>query len=140
NAGEAVMTSVRAQVEAIRVHDEGVRRGDEDAVHQLRVALRRLRSALRGYRRLFVRERAKALADELKWAGRALSPVRDGEVRRETLLDELAKLPREPEIEHARRTLVSHLDEVAERDRDAMLADLGSERYARLLGALDDWV
>ncbi|MDQ0379715.1 CYTH and CHAD domain-containing protein [Amycolatopsis thermophila] len=140
NAGEAVMTYIRAQVEAIRQHDEGVRRGDDDSVHRLRVSLRRLRSALRGYRRLFVRDRAKTLAAELKWAGRALSRARDGEVRRETLLDELAKFPRDPEIEHARRTLLSHLDETAERDREALLAALNSERYARLLGALDQWV
>ncbi|WP_435120085.1 CHAD domain-containing protein [Amycolatopsis thermoflava] len=140
NAGDTVMTYLRAQVEAIRRYDEGVRRGDEDSVHQLRVAMRRLRSALRGYRRLFVRDRAKALADELRWAGRVLSPARDGEVRRETLLAELANLPREPETEHARRTLVSRLDEAAERDRRALLAELTGERYARLLGALDEWV
>ncbi|WP_240325179.1 CYTH and CHAD domain-containing protein [Amycolatopsis thermalba] len=140
NAGETVMAYVRTQGRAARRHDEGVRRGDGDAVHQLRVALRRLRSALRGYRRLFVRERVKALADELKWAGRVLSPARDGEVRRETLLGELAKFPREPETEHARRTLESRLDEAAERERRALLAELTSERYARLLGALDEWV
>ena len=140
NAGETVMASMRAQVEAIRVHDEGVRRGDEDSVHQLRVAMRRLRSALRGYRRLFVRQRAKSLADELKWAGRVLSPARDGEVRREILMGELAEFPRETETEHARFALTSFLDEVAERDRTALLAELNSERYARLLAALDEWV
>ncbi|NIH79128.1 CYTH and CHAD domain-containing protein [Amycolatopsis viridis] len=140
NAGEAVMSYLRDQVDALRVHDAGVRRGDPDSVHQLRVAMRRLRSALRGYRRLFVRERARWLADELKWAGQVLSPARDGEVRREILLDALAEFPPGPQIEHARRSLLSGLDEVAARDRETLLARLNTERYARLLGALDEWV
>ncbi|GAB3567730.1 CYTH and CHAD domain-containing protein [Amycolatopsis endophytica] len=140
NAGEVVMTYVRAQVEAIRTHDEGVRRGTDDSVHQLRVALRRLRSALRGYRRLFVRERARALADEVKWAGQALSPARDGEVLAGNVAGELANLPHMPEVEHTRTALMRHLDEAAQRDRESLLVALNSGRYARLMGALDEWV
>lgn len=140
DAGEVVIGHLRDQVEAIRAHDEAVRRGDHDAIDRLRIAMRRARATLRGYRRLFVRPAARQLARELRWACRALSRVRDDEVRWETVRAELAGLPREPAVEHARRALLDHVDELAQGDRRAVRVRLASGRYARLLGALDEFV
>ena len=65
---------------------EGAVRGDEpDAVHQARVTLRRMRSLLQVFGKVFEPGDARALRDELRWAGERLGEPRDAEVIRDEL-------------------------------------------------------
>ena len=115
--------------------DPGVRLGaDAEPVHDLRVAVRRLRALLRAGQKLFVREWADDLRDELDWLGRALGPLRDLDVLAEHLRAEGA------ELGDADRADLGPVLEALESDRAAARADalaaLDSERYFTLLESL----
>src|SRR5438034_805702 len=69
------------------------RRGtDPEDVHEMRTAARRLRAILRAARLGFDRAWVGALRSELDWLGSTLGAVRDLDVLREHLRDELAAL------------------------------------------------
>ncbi|OFE15655.1 hypothetical protein BA895_22085 [Humibacillus sp. DSM 29435] len=144
--GLVLVRWLEQQRDALVEADRQTRDGDKHGVHDLRVSLRKLRSALATFRPFVDRSVTEPLRDELRWAGGELGGARDHEVVDERLhallLAERERLlvgpvrPEGPDV-----SAVSVLDETAEEDRPseaAVVADtLDSERYARLLVALD---
>src|SRR2546428_561274 len=132
---DVVRSALSSGVALILRHDIGIRLGgDPEDVHQARVATRRLRSNLRTFQPLLQEEWATSLRDELGWLGDQLGSVRDAEVLRDRLREEAQRLP----AADARPgdALVRRLGEVAERERDLLLATLAEQRYVGLLNRL----
>ena len=136
-ASEVLLAHLAEQAAALVTLDPLVRVDSPDAVHKMRVAVRRLRSALATYRRLLDRSTTDPLRDELRWLGRVLGPVRDAEVTRENLRDEIAAQPRAlvvgPVARRVDRTLGAEHREAHRR----AATELRSDRYLRLLDDVD---
>ncbi|GAA1650997.1 CYTH and CHAD domain-containing protein [Kribbella alba] len=127
-----------AQVEAIHLRDPEVRRDLPDSIHKMRVATRRLRSALASYRPVVDREVGDQLRAELKWFAGELGRARDAEVMREHFLTAVAEQPTELVMGRVAGAIDDHLRGVYKAARVQALAALESERYFRLLDALDE--
>ena len=129
-----------AQVEALEFTDSRVRSDDEDSVHKMRVATRRLRSLLGTFRPVFDRTVTDPLREELKWLAGLLGVARDAEVQRSHFAEAIAA--EDPDLVFG--GIASWVDrEFATAYRaghDAVLQALDSERYFRLLDALDHLV
>jgi CHAD domain-containing protein len=125
-----------------------------DSVHDLRVAARRIRAVLIAYRQQFDASRVRDLCDELQWAGRELSDLRDAEVLRESveaaLLEESAD-----RLDDSSRQTIGGADDVTASPTDAIrqrldaatteleaeVADaMRSDRWATLRAKLDRFV
>lgn len=130
-----VLGYVREQREAILEHDPGVRRGDAEAVHKMRVGTRRLRSTLKTFKRSFPPDSVEFLKTELKWLAGSLGEVRDGQVLEGKLLAAVEAEGEEfaPVADRVR----DHLDTKIAEGRRQLDDDLNSERYYRLLDAID---
>lgn len=136
-AGVVLLAYLRRQADALKAMDPQVRQDAPDAVHQLRVAARRMRSALATYRKFVDADTANRLRDELTWVAGTVGQARDVEVMRGRL-EELAAAepagllvgPVRERIEEESRSRYAQAHEVG-------LAALDSERYFRLLDALD---
>ena len=139
-AGEVVLAHLREQVDQLVSHDRGARSDAPDAVHQMRVATRRLRSALSTYRPLLERERTDPLRDELQWLGHLLGGSRDAEVMQWRLQDLVAAQPAGTVLGPVRDRVAKELQERHQAANTDLLAGLDSDRYIRLLDALDDLV
>ncbi|GAA1589142.1 CYTH and CHAD domain-containing protein [Kribbella hippodromi] len=129
-----------AQVQAIRERDPEVRRDVPDSIHKFRVATRRLRSALATYRPVIDRAAGDELRAELKWLAGELGVARDAEVQREHFAAEVAEQPVELVIGRVAGRIDDHLRGVYQEGRAGALAALESERYFRLLDALDELI
>jgi CHAD domain-containing protein len=133
---------LRAMIEAQRAlliaHDAGTRLGtDAESLHQMRVACRRLRALLREARSMLEPEWVQALRAELEWLGDELGAVRDLDVLRQRLSDDVATL--DPADARGGARLVHGIEAERDRVRDGgLLPALRSPRYLALLGALDD--
>jgi CHAD domain-containing protein len=127
---------LRTQHEQLLGHDPGVRVGGEpEDVHAMRVAVRRSRAVLRAARPILDPDWGEGLRKELEWLGDQLAPVRDLDVLSAYLEGELASLP---SIDAASgRRLLDLLEEDHENARGALLEALDTDRYLRLLSALD---
>ncbi|WP_236794254.1 CYTH and CHAD domain-containing protein [Amycolatopsis sp. GM8] len=134
-AGEVVLAYLREQAAVLAACDVAVRRDEPDAVHRMRVAARRARSTLRSYRTL-LRNPPDALAGELGWLGVQLGAARDVEVQWARLVARLDE-EREPADERVRARLDRFFADRAERARGVAIEALDSDRYLRLLDALD---
>jgi CHAD domain-containing protein len=108
-----------------------------DAVHKMRVAVRRTRSALATYRRLLDRSTTDPLRDELRWLGTVLGPVRDAEVTREHLREEIAAQPRSLVIGPVTRRVDRTLGAQHREAHKEAVAEMRSDRYLGLLDAVD---
>jgi CHAD domain-containing protein len=129
-----------AQVAAIYQRDPEVRQDLPDSVHKMRVASRRLRSALATYRPVVDREVGDRLRAELKWLAGVLGEVRDAEVLRKRLATAVAAEPTELVMGRVAGAIDDHLRSVHKAARAQALETLESERYFRLLDALDELV
>ena len=129
-----------AQLQAIRERDPEVRRDVPDSIHKFRVATRRLRSALATYRPVLDREAGDQIRDELKWLAGELGVARDAEVQREHFAAEVAEQPVELVMGRVAGRIDDHLRGVYKEGRAGALAALESERYFRLLEALDELI
>jgi CHAD domain-containing protein len=129
-----------AQVKAIHERDPEVRRDLPDSIHKFRVATRRLRSALATYRPVVDREVGDPLRDELKWLAGELGVARDAEVQREHFAELVAAEPVELVMGRVAARIDDHLRGVYKQGRTGSLAALESERYFRLLDALDELI
>jgi CHAD domain-containing protein/uncharacterized protein YjbK len=136
-AGDAVLSYVRAQFEAIVAWDLRVRQDAEDAVHQMRVATRRLRSVLRVYDRIVDGARTRGLRAELQWLGRRLAEARDLEVQHEHVRAVLASLPAELVVGPVEARLTRHFGPAEAAARRTVVKTLGDKRYRRLLDDID---
>jgi CHAD domain-containing protein len=137
---EHVLAILREQIDAIRGHEAGARLGtDPEVVHEMRTAVRRLRAILRAVRSAFDRAWVESLRSELDWLGTVLGAVRDPDVLREQLNDELASV--EDVAGPSAPLLLRHcLDVEHSRARAKLLAALDSARYRQLLCGLDQAV
>jgi CHAD domain-containing protein len=133
--GDVVRAAIAGGAARLLRHDPGVRLGDDpEDVHQARVATRRLRSDLRTFGRLLDAEWVRPLRDELKWLGAGFGGVRDADVLDERLRRHAAQLPSEDAKGVA--ALLRKLSLSRDEHRAAMLAELDSDRYVRLVDAL----
>lgn len=129
--------TIEAQLYQIVAHDPGTRLGeDPEALHQMRVACRRLRAILREAGAMLVPAWVEPLRDELAWLGAELGAVRDLDVLRRRLSEAVATLDTVDARGGARLLRALASEHAALRAR--LLAALRSERYLRLLAALDE--
>jgi CHAD domain-containing protein len=134
---DRVGAAIDAQRRALIDNDPGTRLGeDPEPLHKMRVAVRRLRALLREAGSMLVAERVDPLRDELKWLGDELGAVRDLDVLRQSLSDEIAAL--DPVDAPGGARLLKALASERDARRRTLLAGLRSERYLRLLTALDE--
>lgn len=118
--------------------DREVRENQPGAVHQMRVTSRRIRSLLRSHPALLALPGGEHVESELRELAATLGVARDAEVLAERYQNALDALP--PELVRGRATerLVTNSRAAYTRGlRRAVLA-LDSERYFRLLDALDE--
>ncbi|OBG19756.1 CYTH and CHAD domain-containing protein [Mycobacterium sp. 852002-51057_SCH5723018] len=134
---DPVHRAVAEQVDELLAWDRAVRADADDAVHQMRVTIRKLRSLLADSQDSLGSSDTAWILDELRELGNVLGAARDAEVLAERYEQALDKLPaelvrgriRERLVEGARRRYQTGL-------RRALIA-MRSERYFRLLDALD---
>ncbi len=145
SVGGLTLGYLRAQVDVLVDGDARVRLDLPDAVHAMRVATRRLRSTLATHRRLIDHDLVVHLRAELRHLAAVLGAARDAEVLRERILADLATLPAEvvdpagaPGAVEA--LVAAALDADVAAARDALLAELDSERHRALLDAIEDLV
>lgn len=136
-AGGQVLDYLRTQVATLTAYDLAARRAEPDSVHQLRVATRRLRSTLRAFRGLFDRRETEPVRAELRWLGRRLGPARDLEVMETTLDRQVAELPAEMVVGPVSARLTRHFAPARAEAAATVEETLRSDRYLRLLDALD---
>jgi CHAD domain-containing protein len=107
---------------------------DPKGVHKMRVAIRRLRALLHAARPAVDRTWADDLRDELSWLADRLAPVRDADVLIGRLQTELVSLG--PDAIHG-RALLTALDQDRRSARGQLLEALETDRYRRLLNAVE---
>ena len=120
--------------------DRAVRADVEDSVHQMRVTIRTIRSLLQASASAFGLTDDAGILDELRELAAVLGTARDAEVLADRYQRALDELPREVVRGPIRERLV---DGAHRRYRAGLRKSLGamrSERYFRLLDALDGLV
>ena len=137
--GSALRDRLRDLTEQVRHADQMVRADDPEGVHDLRVALRRTRSLFRTFGPLLDDDASETerLGAELRWAGGELGTARDLEVVHARLLAAGTSGDAEPLPDALTGWLEQHRADagaVARRQKEHLL---GSDRYARMLAALD---
>jgi CHAD domain-containing protein len=137
---DPVHLAVAEQVDELLVWDRAVRADADDAVHQMRVTIRKIRSLLADSQDPFGSPDNAWILDELRELANVLGVARDAEVLAERYQLALDKLP--PEL--VRGPIRGRLVEGARRRyqtglRRSLIA-MRSQRYFRLLDALDAWV
>jgi CHAD domain-containing protein len=141
DAAQLVAAHLAEHLEALQEQDARLRAERPGSVHKLRIAARRLRSALKTYRPLLTTDSATSVAlvgEELRWLGQVLSSARDAQVMRERLHLLVAAEPPELVLGPVAQRIDDDLSAAFQAGRDAALQALSSERYYRLLDALDD--
>ena len=136
---DRVLATMRGHLRAVYAHDPGTRLGsDAEELHRMRVAARRVRALLRAARSMFAPRPIKALREELAWLGSILGGVRDLDVLRGHLSEELRVL--DPQDRGSGRTLLRRLDRARVKPREALLSALDSPRYFALLDSVDETI
>lgn len=135
---EVLQAYLAQQCQAIVLGDLGLRLG-RPVVHPTRVAVRRLRSTLRVFAAAFDEGAAQELEPELVWFAGLLGEVRDREVLRTRLLDQVAALP----PEYVLGPVTAQIDAVLNADHarylKRALTAMKSERHLTLLDTLHRW-
>ena len=139
-AGEVLLAYLGQQLAELRRRAPGVLARNPDDVHQMRVAARRLRSLLLSGRPLFEAGAVDPLRDELRWLSGLLGAARDPGVVHARLTALLAREPEALRFGPAALRIDEELDSLAAVGFDAALEGLRSERYTRLLAALEDFL
>lgn len=137
-AGDVVVRYVQEQVGEILASDPQVRLDTPNSVHRMRVATRRLRSALQTFSPVLGKDELRPLRAELKWLAGELGAARDAEVLRDRLLAAIAE---EANGEDAQEALgEAEMSQAYRRAHDRVLEALDSDRYHRIVLALDELV
>lgn len=136
--GGLVAAYLREQHDAILRGDIELRRGN-DMVHKTRVGTRRYRSVLRVFRDILDGERAAALDEDLKWYAGVLGELRDRQVLRAHLDEQLAALPAELVLGPVAARIHETLDSESAKARVALDRAMRSRRYLALLRELAAW-
>ena len=135
-ARDRILALMREQLEAIRAHEPGTRAGtDPEQLHGMRTAVRRLRAILGAAREMFDPEWVSGLRSELDWLGSLLGDLRDLDVFRQHLRDELYALKSAGRVEG--RALLDRLDDQRTHARANLMVALDGPRYAKLLERLE---
>ena len=137
SAGAAVGEHLAGLREDLLAHDPQVRRDEPEGVHQMRVATRRLRSTLATFSPLLVRGQCEGVRVELGWLAGLLGAARDAEVGRQRLTELLAPEPPELVLGLVARRLDGDRAAAYRFAHQLVLEALDSDRYFRLLDALD---
>jgi CHAD domain-containing protein len=136
---DPVHRAVAEQVEQLLVWDRAVREDVYDSVHQMRVTTRKLRSLLQASPEAFGISDDAWVLDELRELASVLGVARDAEVLAERYERALGELPGEVVRGRVRERLVDGAKRRYKAGLRRSLAAMRSQRYFRLLDALD-WV
>lgn len=136
---DPVHRAVAEQVEQLLVWDRAVRADAYDSVHQMRVTTRKLRSLLQASPEAFGITDDAWVLDELRELAGVLGVARDAEVLAERYERALDELPEDLVRGRARERLVDGAKRRYQAGLRRSHAAMRSERYFRLLDALD-WV
>jgi CHAD domain-containing protein len=137
SAADVVKAYLKVQVATLRSLEPKVRADEFDSVHQMRVTTRRLRAALRSFGPVIPRPATGTVSAELKWLGGLLGEARDGEVLPRHLLASLETVPVELLIGPVQARVQGHYAPRRASARELVIEAFESERYAALLGDLD---
>ncbi|GFG75492.1 CYTH and CHAD domain-containing protein [Mycobacterium botniense] len=137
---DPVRHAVAEQVEQLLVWDRAVRADTEDAVHQMRVTTRKLRSLLQASPEEFGLSENAWVLDELRELAGVLGEARDAEVLGQRYQQALDQLPPELVRGRVRERLVDGAKHRYQNGLRRALIALRSERYFRLLDALETLV
>ncbi len=136
-AVDPVHRAVAEQVDELLVWDRAVRADTDDAVHQMRVTTRKIRSLLQASPDSFGLSDDASILDELRELASVLGAARDAEVLAQRYRRGLDRLPPELVRGPIRQRLVDGAEQRYRTGQRHSLAALRSERYFRLLDALD---
>jgi len=137
---DPVHRAVAEQVAELLVWDRAVRADAHDAVHQMRVTIRKIRSLLADSQGASESSDIARIQDELRELANVLGVARDAEVLAERYQQALDKLPPELVRGRIRKRLVEGARRRYQTGLRRSLIAMRSQRYFRLLDALDAWV
>jgi CHAD domain-containing protein len=140
SAGQVVRAHLADQTAELQRQDARLRADEAGSVHKLRIAARRMRSALKTYKPLLAPGSGETVAEELRWLGQVLADARDAQVLRERLQVLVASEPPELVLGPVQARIDDELRIAYRAGLEQGLRALDSERYFRLLDALDDLV
>jgi CHAD domain-containing protein len=137
---DPVHRAVAEQVEQLLVWDRAVRADVYDSVHQMRVTTRKIRSLLQASEGAFGISDDAWILDELRQLAAILGVARDAEVLAERYEKALDELPKELVRGPVRERLVDGAKKHYKSGLRRSLIAMRSERYFRLLDALEGLV
>jgi CHAD domain-containing protein len=137
---DPVHRAVAEQVAQLLVWDRAVRADAYDAVHQMRVTTRKIRSLLQASEGAFGISDDAWILDELRQLAAVLGVARDAEVLAERYEKALDELPQELARGPVRERLVDGAKKHYKSGLRRSLIAMRSERYFRLLDALEGLV
>jgi CHAD domain-containing protein len=137
---DPVHRAVAEQVEQLLVWDRAVRADVYDSVHQMRVTTRKIRSLLQASEGAFGISDDAWVLDELRQLAAVLGVARDAEVLAERYEKALDQLPAELARGPVRERLVDGAKKHYKSGLRRSLIAMRSQRYFRLLDALDGLV
>ena len=137
---DSVHRAVAAEIEALLTWDRAVRADVEDSVHQMRVTIRTIRSLLQASASAFGLTDDGWILDELRELAAVLGTARDAEVLADRYQRALDELPRDVVRGPVRERLVDGAHQRYRAGLRKSLSAMRSERYFRLLDALDGLV
>jgi CHAD domain-containing protein len=137
---DPVHRAVAEQVEQLLVWDRAVRADQYDSVHQMRVTTRKIRSLLQASEGVFGISDDAWILDELRQLAAVLGVARDAEVLAERYEKALDELPEELVRGPVRERLVDGAKKHYKSGLRRSLIAMRSERYFRLLDALEGLV
>ena len=133
-----LLTYFDDQLQALTKQSRGVRRDEPDSVHKMRITIRRLRAVLETYRQLLEPDVSAHLRSELKWLASTSGQARDAQVLHERLTHLLDDQPADLVVGPVRQRIDEALQEDFEAGRAAVTFALDSDRFVRLVDALND--
>jgi CHAD domain-containing protein len=143
SAAQLLVAHLAEQREELHAQDARLRAELPGSIHKMRIAARRMRSAVKTYGPLLASDTvgsADLVGEELRWLGQVLSPARDAQVLRERLRLLVDSEPSELVLGPVCQRIDDELSAAFQAGRDEALQALETERYYRLLDALDDLV
>ena len=132
--------AVAEQIDQLLVWDRAVRADAPDAVHQMRVTIRKIRSLLGDAQDSFGSTDSEWVQAELRELAAVLGVARDAEVLGERYQRQLDLLAPELVRGQIRERLVKGAQRRYQTGLRRSLIAMRSQRYFRLLDALDSWV
>ena len=140
HTGDPVHRAVAEEVNNLLKWDRAVRADVYDSVHQMRVTTRKIRSLLQASGSAFGLSDDAWILDELRELAAVLGIARDAEVLAQRYEEALAEMPPELVRGRVRERLVTGARRKYRSGWRKSLAAMRSERYFRLLDALEDVV